>query len=178
MFLHGSDEITIASAIAALERPSAMSSRTSRSRGVRPSSPPSLAACPHQFYDHLRSWSENRTLAGQAAAAGGAERRRLLWGGRLAGFGYREDVGVEAGVDGFEDDSVAAPFDGAGVAADLAADVRAVFVVVGAEEGLGAAGVDGGFAECAAEVGVAAAGGVLAFALPAGLFDLGGLAGA
>jgi hypothetical protein len=34
--------------------------------------------------------------------------------------------------------------------------------VFGAEEGLGAAGVDGGFAECAAEVGVAAAGGVLA----------------
>ena len=40
--------------------------------------------------------------------------------------------------------------------------------VLGAEEGLGAAGVDGGLAEGGAEVGVAAAGGVAAFALAAG----------
>jgi hypothetical protein len=56
------------------------------------------------------------------------------WGsGRLAGFGDGQDVGFEAWVDGFEDDPVASPFDGAGVVADLAADVRALLVVVGAE---------------------------------------------
>ena len=51
----------------------------------------------------------------------------------LTGFGDWQDVGVEAGFDGFEDDLVASPFDGAGVAADFAADVRAPLVVVGAE---------------------------------------------
>jgi hypothetical protein len=60
---------------------------------------------------------------------------------RLAGFGDWEDVGVEAGLDGFEDDPVASPFDGAGVAADLAADVRALLVVVGAEVGVFGFGV-------------------------------------
>ena len=52
--------------------------------------------------------------------------------------------------------------------------VPAQAAVLGAEEGLGAAGAGGGLAEGAADVGVAAAGGVLSLALAAGLPDAGG----
>ena len=79
---------------------------------------------------YRRPWSENRALAGQAAAAGGAERRRLLGGpAGLAGFGDGQFHGFGVGAEGFDGDLVAEPFDGAGAAGD----VRAAFVVVGAE---------------------------------------------
>ncbi len=88
------------------------------------------------------SWSENGTFGGQAAAAGGAERRRLLGRGGLAGCGDWQGAGVDGvGVNGFEGDFVAVAFDGSDVAVDLAADVRALLVVVSAEVGVDGVGV-------------------------------------
>src|SRR5438093_10909989 len=86
-------------------------------------------------------WSENRTLAGRAAVAGGAERRRLIRCGGLAGVGDWQDVGGEAGFDGFEDDPVASPFDGAGGAAALVAGVWARPGAGGAQVGVLGVGV-------------------------------------
>ena len=56
------------------------------------------------------------------------------WAGGLAG-GRPEFSGV--GVDGLDGDLVAEAFEAAEVVAGLAADVRAAFVVVGAEVGVG-----------------------------------------
>ena len=46
------------------------------------------------------SWSESKTLAGQAAAADGAERRRLFGLGGLAGLGDGQFAGVRVGLRG------------------------------------------------------------------------------
>ena len=80
----------------------------------------------------LSFWSESRTLAGRAAAAGGEP--SALGGERGLAVGCLEFSG--GGVDGFEGDLVAAALDGADVVADLAADAGAAFVVVGAEVGV------------------------------------------
>ena len=75
-------------------------------------------------------WSENRAFGGQAAAAGGAERRRLSRWGLLAGGGQGR-VGV--GGQGFDGDFVAEAFQALEVVAGLAAGTGALVVVAGAE---------------------------------------------
>ena len=77
-------------------------------------------------------WSESRTSSGRAAAAGGGA-VGSGWAGGLA-VGCLEFSG--GGVDGLDGDLVAEPFEAADVVAGLAADVRAAFVVVGAEVGV------------------------------------------
>ena len=84
------------------------------------------------------SWSENRTFAGQAAASGGAKRRRLCRCGGLA-RGGREGAGV--GDRGFDGDFVAEALEAPDVAAGLAVGVHALFVVVRAKVGVGGLGV-------------------------------------
>src|ERR1700759_5520204 len=75
------------------------------------------------------AWSENRTSAGRAAAAGGAERRRLLLGlGGLAGFADRQFAGIRVRAEGFDGDLVAEAFQAPDMVAGTAADVRFAFV--------------------------------------------------
>ena len=99
-------------------------SRTPRRAGRKP--------VPDEF------WSENRTFAGQAAASGGAKRRRLCRCGGLA-RGGREGAGV--GDRGFDGDFVAEALEAPDVAAGLAVGVHALFVVVRAKVGVGGLGV-------------------------------------
>src|SRR5712691_1361886 len=76
-------------------------------------------------------WSENWTLARQAAAPGGAPAPPGCgWWRRSAGCG-REFSGV--GVEGLDGDLVAEAFQALNVVADLAAGVHALFVVVSAQ---------------------------------------------
>src|SRR5262245_30681467 len=76
-------------------------------------------------------WSENRTLAGRAAAAGGAV-SAVGCGGQFAGVW----------VDALDGDVVAEAFEAADVVAGLAAGVHALFVVVGPRSRSLAAGSD------------------------------------
>ena len=111
-------------------------------RGSEP--PPATAAQPRQFSRRYRvtwatdDWSENRTIAGQVAASGGAKRRRLWRCGGLAGGG-REGAGV--GDRGFDGDFVAEALEAPDVAAGLAVGVHALFVVVRAKVGVAGLGV-------------------------------------
>ncbi len=55
----------------------------------------------HFICAYISAWSENRASAGRAAAAGGAERRRLLLGlGELAGFADRQFAGSRVRAEG------------------------------------------------------------------------------
>ncbi|HEU5390322.1 MAG TPA: transposase [Streptosporangiaceae bacterium] len=81
-------------------------------------------------------WSESRTSAGRAAAAGGGAVG--FWAGGLAGGCFEFSGG---GVDGLDGDLVTEAFQAAEVVAGLAADAGAALVVVGAEVGVGGFGV-------------------------------------
>ena len=89
-------------------------------------------------YLWIKIWSENRAFGGQAAAAGGAERRRLSRWGLLAGGGQGR-VGV--GGQGFDGDFVAEAFQALEVVAGLAAGTGALVVVAGAEVVVAGGGV-------------------------------------
>jgi hypothetical protein len=65
---------------------------------------------PTAFAQQHLDWSENRTSGGQAAAAGGAERRRLLGMGGLAGLADGQFAGFRVGAEGFDGDLVAEAF--------------------------------------------------------------------
>jgi hypothetical protein len=85
-------------------------------------------------------WSENRSLAGQAAAPGGALARR----GRVGRAGRSASGGQElAGVwvDGLDGDLVAGAFQALDVVAGLAPGVHPLFVVTRAEVGVAGVGV-------------------------------------
>jgi hypothetical protein len=84
-----------------------------------------------------RSWSENRSLAGHAAAAGGASAPPA----RAAGSGGCGQQFAGVWVDGLDGDLVAGAFEAADVVAGLAADVHALFVIAGAEVLVGGGGV-------------------------------------
>jgi hypothetical protein len=73
--------------------------------------------------------------------AGGAERCRLFRARWVSWLWWRAVRRFPGRAWGFDGDFVALAFDGAGVAADLAADVHPPFVVVRAEVGAGGGGV-------------------------------------
>src|SRR5207344_2584864 len=79
-----------------------------------------------------RNWSESRTSAGRAAAAGGGA-VGSGWAGGLADGCWEFSGG---GVDGLDGDLVAEALQTSEVVAGLAADAGAAFVVVGAEVGV------------------------------------------
>src|SRR3954447_10131080 len=98
----------------------------------------------------------------RVGAAAGVVRAEVV----VAGLGLRQQVP--------DDDQDRPPDRDGGSRASAAAGQASVAV---AEEGVGARGGDGGFAEGLAEVGVAVSGGTTALVLPGGLVDSGGETG-
>jgi hypothetical protein len=85
----------------------------------------------------LATWSENRTLAGYAAAVGGAAAPPA----QAAGSGGCGQQFAGVWVDGLDGDVLAEAFEAPDVVAGLAAGVHALLVVVRAEVVVGGGGV-------------------------------------